>query len=112
MTWNATRRVAQGEMKATRFLHRVQAAMKEHGVAACGAAFTGSAACESVQSSTGQQAFLVHCPWRDALRLLSSLAARTQRVIIDEATHAVAHYDFDAQAVDQVRFVPPKWSDR
>jgi hypothetical protein len=107
VTWNATRRVAQGELKATRFLHRVQTAMKEHGVAACGAAFTGSAACESVQSSTGQQAFLVHCPWRDALRLLSSLAARTQHVLIDEATNAVAHYDFDSQAVDQVRFIPP-----
>jgi hypothetical protein len=49
VSWNATRRVAQSELKATRFLYKVQRAMAEKGLAVCGAACTGSAACESVQ---------------------------------------------------------------
>jgi hypothetical protein len=107
VSWNATRRVAQSELKATRFLYKVQRTMAEKGLAVCGAACTGSAACESVQSNTGQQAFLVHCRWRDALQVLASLAARCHSVLIDEATNAVAHYDFDTRAVDQLSYVSP-----
>ena len=66
LSWNATHRVAQPEVKAAKFFVQLAKALELLGVKAAAAVFTGEGECEYVVTATGQQTLLLHTTWMDA----------------------------------------------
>ena len=103
VSWNAAHKVAQPEMKGARFLARLKDLAKQcPGLSLAGALCTGHASCHSVTSKSKQQALIVHTTCQPRLDGAFDLARRYRTFLIDASTHAVSHYDVEAQPVDQI----------
>jgi hypothetical protein len=102
LSWNATVRVAQPEVKAVRFLCRLKDAMAavEH-VTVAGAAMHGKATTQFAGTST-VQALAISLPWRAQLRALAALAARHGAMVCCDATAKAASHACLTRPVDVV----------
>jgi hypothetical protein len=110
LSWNATHRVAQPEVKAATFLLKLRETFRSkmsEGYTLAGACCSGLAEVHSVFSAaTKQQALYIDAPWLPLLECCYNLATKHQALIIDSNTAAGAHYDVVAQAVDCIRYKP------
>ena len=106
VSWNATSKVSQSECKAAKFLAKVMKEAGDNEISVAGAAATGKAQCNSLVSSTKQQAQLIHSQWMGCLLGCLDLARRHRTFIIDASTHLNAHYEVECRAIDSMKWVP------
>ena len=103
LTWNATHRVPQPEIKSCKFLAALEREAREANLNVSAAVFSGIAECEALTTNTKQQALLVSAEWLPALETLFGLARRYRTVLIDDSTFKPSTYTVEARAVDYLR---------
>jgi hypothetical protein len=104
LSWNATVKAVQPEVKAARFLARLQAAMKgDDGFLVGGAAAHGKVTTQFAGTGT-VQALAISADWRATLRALTAFAATHRAMVVSEpmaiaAQHAVTCRPVEALSV-------------
>ena len=109
LSWNATHRVPQPEVKAIKFLHQVRHEAQElisDGIKLSAACFSGLATSTSHVTSTKQQALLVQADWMPALDATLRRAKELNTVLINESLSVAASHCYETLAVDAVERPP------
>eukprot|EP00760_Papus_ankaliazontas_P009970 PhM_4_TR14167/c0_g1_i1/m.99692 len=104
ITWGATARMAQPELKATTFLLQLREALKTPVLGA--AVFTGPAHFVSLMSNMEQHANLLLADWLCAATLMFRLARRYDVQLLCERTQSAVSVWMETCAVDIVYYRP------
>jgi hypothetical protein len=101
VSWNTASRVSQCEVKACKFLMRVNALREQQpSLAVSGAAFSGDA--RVIFAGDKHQALCISYRWREAHRALTTFCAHNATFVVDGSTRSAAQTDVIARGVDAV----------
>jgi hypothetical protein len=100
LSWNATVKAVQPEVKAARFLARLKDAMKDDWSVTVGGAAMHGKAITQFAGTGAVQALAVSMEWRAALRALTTFAQRHSAFIVAEQTAAAAQHAVTSRPVD------------
>jgi hypothetical protein len=103
LSWNATLRAVQPEVKAARFLCDLKAALAgNHDISVAAAAMHGKATTQF--AGTGAvQAVAISLPWRSTLRTLMAFAIKHRTCVVHHKTASVASHTCAFRAVEALQ---------
>jgi hypothetical protein len=99
LSWNATVKAVQPEVKAARFLARLQAAMRGDDVRVNGAAAHGKATTQFAGTG-GVQTLAISAAWRATLRTLAAFAAAHRAMVVAESMAVAAQHAVTCRPVE------------
>ena len=105
LSWNATHRVPQPEVKAIRFLHQLTSSVGAK-ASISAAAFSGQAHCFAMTTLTKQHALIVRAKWLSTLRAAFTRARELQTTLVDSAICSTSTHAYECRAVDAVSMSP------
>jgi hypothetical protein len=103
LSWNATLRAVQPEVKAARFLCALKAALAGNGDVSVAAAAMHGKATTQFAGTGAVQAVAISLPWRTELRTLMAFASRHRAFVVHHKMAAVASHACVTRAVEALQ---------